>query len=69
MGLTMRAVGTSPPYEVVITVSCDGNHGFLLVSQQFITPDDGHPRDPAMRAGWKFTPDGPVYCPSCARAK
>lgn len=73
MGMRLFADEAAPvPRPVTLAVTCDGDHdGGLLTSgvpeATFPLADGDHPRDPAVRAGWKFSPDGLVLCPSCAR--
>lgn len=67
MPFAIRGEAKGPyPVPLQIFMSCDGDHGFLPVSEVFPIAVE-HPYDPPMRAGWKFSADGPVYCPCCAR--
>lgn len=67
MGMVLIADRAKPiPYPITLLVSCDGDHGFLPTTVAF-PADEGHPRDSAMRSGWKFDGEGRVLCPHCAR--
>lgn len=69
--MTMRMfVKNHVPRRIALVVTCD-RRGDLLPCQAEAEFDvtEGHPRDPAIRAGWRFDPNGPVYCPNCKRAK
>lgn len=57
------------PYPVMLIVTCDGDHGLLPAPVAEFDASHGHPRDPALRSGWKFSPDGLVMCPDCARRR
>jgi hypothetical protein len=68
MGMRVVADYTvPPPRPCTITVTCDADHGPLDQPKATFDCTDCHPRDPAVRSGWKFTPAGLVFCPEHAR--
>lgn len=69
MGMRVVADRTAagPPYPVSVTVTCDGDHGLFDPPAATFDCTDCAPRDPAVRSGWKFRPDGAVHCPEHAK--
>lgn len=67
MGLSMFADRSRRrrPYPVLLVVLCDGAHA--EAPTETFDATEGHPRDAARKAGWKFTVDGLTLCPACAR--
>lgn len=67
MPMRIYADETTPiPHRMFLGLACDGRLGMLPCTESGVWPcDTGHPRDPGVRAGWKFDKDGPVYCPRC----
>lgn len=56
------------PYPITLLVVCDARGDlFPCWTRAEFPADAGHPRDPAIRAGWKITADGVVLCPACAK--
>ena len=71
MGIEISPKGKSIPREVVLTLTCDGNHHmFDAPSQTFRHPDGFIPEyEAAMKAGWKeVRRDGEraFLCPACS---
>jgi hypothetical protein len=67
MGMILRAIGNTIPYNITLDLDCDGRHGLLDAPHATFDATHGHPRDPAVKAGWKITADGPVLCPDCGQ--
>lgn len=68
MGMRIVADYTvPPPRPCTITVICDADHGLFDPPKASFDCTNCHPRTPATAAGWKFTPDGPVFCPEHAK--
>lgn len=67
MRMTADHTAPGPPYPVSLRVDCDGDHGmFDAPTAHFDVTGTPDPRQPAIAAGWRFDPNGPVYCPRCA---
>lgn len=66
----MRAGEFNTPVPIVLTLTCDGDHGLFPVIQEFRN-EEGYMREyqAAMNAGWKDAQrsEGRVFlCPSCS---
>lgn len=67
MGMRLIADYTVPtPHPITLIVTCDGRGGlFPCEAKASFDATEGHPRDPAVKAGWNFDPNGPIFCPQC----
>ena len=69
--MTVRIfVKTPVPRRIALVVTCDRRNDLLpCAAEAEFDVTDGIPRDHAIRAGWRFDKDGPVFCPSCKGIK
>jgi hypothetical protein len=57
------------PCEMRAKYVCDGDHGLFGPVEMEADVTYTYPRDAARDAGWYIDPNGPVYCPECARKR